>query len=183
MFLQTLDNILTLKMLADKGYDVPGQIVFVADQWGEHLLDHALGIIFGCKVVEREIVRKTSNGTYQDREMVIPLSDYDEWSRLKEKFPEMKQDEEEMCGLSFDCSFQGCGPSIRFDRDGIVVENGYDTSFYAHSLIDDFITLKHMWIECLNKWRNREVENHGYSIERRVEDCSSEASLEIGQCA
>jgi hypothetical protein len=177
-YLQTLDNLMTLKKLVDQGYEVDSGLHFEADQWGDHLLGTALGVIFGCQVIEREITRKAANGTYVDRELVLPIEGYDEWRRLKGNYPEMEDSEKEMTEVSFDCEYQGGGLSIRFDGQGLVVENAYDDSYYAHSLLDDFFTLKHIWSESLNYWRRVAFDEYGGG-DGRVEYSAPEAEHTI----
>ncbi|NHN33260.1 hypothetical protein [Paenibacillus agricola] len=181
--LQTLDNLLVLKILDDKGYELPQNFIFEADIWGDHLLSMALNIIFKCEPEEIEVTRKTSNGTYQDRMILLPLEGYDDWARLKEKYPEMSEFEEDMCMLAFDCDFTGTQLSIQFQDKGIVIDYVYEIS-YLHTLMDDFLTLKEMWVEALFIWRRKEFEeNERSTLNSRMENHSTETVHEISQCA
>ncbi|SDO17869.1 hypothetical protein SAMN04487897_109117 [Paenibacillus sp. yr247] len=157
--LQTLDNLMALKMLQDKGHEIPGDLAFEADCWGDTVLELVLGILFSCKPVEREVTRTTSNGSYSDRETVLSLEGYDDWIRLKGVYPEMEEAEEEMRDLEFSCDYMGSGLSISFDADGLVLENSYGESFYVHTILEDFFTLKHMWTETLSYWRKKKIED------------------------
>lgn len=103
--LQTLDNLITLKMLHQRGFEIPHDLAFEADCWGDTVLMLALGILFSCESVEREITRRSSNGTYEDRETVLLLEGYDDWVRLKSRYPEMAEAEEDMSSLDFSCDF------------------------------------------------------------------------------
>ncbi|WP_240420305.1 hypothetical protein [Paenibacillus periandrae] len=179
--LQTLDNLLVLKILDESGYEIPEKLPFEAGCWGDHMLVMALNTIFGCLPEEIEVTRTTSNKVYQDRLMVLSIDGYDDWIRLKEKYPEMSETEVEMCSLSFDCDYTGIQLSIHFQEKGIAIEDVYETS-YCHTLIDDFLTLKDMWTEALFFWRRKEFEENG-SIDSGMENHSSETTYEISQCA
>ncbi|RUS44916.1 hypothetical protein [Cohnella sp. AR92] len=179
-YLQTLDNLITLKRLDEEGYKLPSDFTFVASTWGDHLMEFALATIFECTPVERSLTRKTSNGSYETPELVLPLDGYEDWWRLRDKYPEAKELEEDMSSLEFDCIYGGSGISIRFDQDGMIVEDVSDTT-YCHPIMDDLFTLKRMWIESLNFWRGKELQDG--SNERRMENCDSEAAHEVSQCA
>jgi hypothetical protein len=181
--LQTLDNLLVLKILDDKGYELPQDFIFEADIWGDHLLSMALNIIFKCEAVQIEVTKKTSNGTYQERMILLSLEGYDDWIRLKEKYPEMSEFEEDMCCLAFECEYTATQLRILFKEKGIVIDYIYEIT-YLHTLMDDFLTLKEMWVESLFFWRRKEFEeNERRTLNSRMENHSAEKSHEISQCA